>query len=486
MFNPHCLFVCFCFQSQFSTDTESSAASSVRLPRGQDLPQSAEISTDVNNPLSQPLEALSTNLPDSHMQLQSPLHRSLEVQVLEIAAREGVTLPRTNPRALTSITIATRKRSTSPSPSTSPASPISPAPDPLHLTELSTGAGERPRAERCTAQKLEDKTTTEPGSASEPSSRQQTLNSQVMSGSPKRQDAVGCQCVEPPPPSQGLNREDADMKDDNTQSSLRDDDLSLQGSSVCGAHETEQATSSSTSEAPTRRGHVSHVRLTLSPKATTDHSSATAAAHSSRADAVTTMPHRDFVPLRRSPSAASSPDEGVGLSSPPEWHESSEPKRQQGHERVDTSSLFKAPAAPVRTTSTSKQSFTPRHRPEVSQRRLTTESPGSLACLNRVRCENTVSCNTFFSFPPTTVPVLLPYKPRGSEEVFYVPQAEADFSSTGPSDTTMESSHPGILKLLEFHGQRLIPPFIASFLLHVSSSTPPPHSPCLTSCCLLS
>lgn len=38
------------------------------------------------------------------------------------------------------------------------------------------------------------------------------------------------------------------------------------------------------------------------------------------------------------------------------------------------------------------------------------------------------------------LPVLLPYKPNGSEELFYIPQTEADFSS----DTTMESSHPGM------------------------------------------
>ncbi|KAG7234602.1 hypothetical protein INR49_002231, partial [Caranx melampygus] len=405
-------------KSQFSTDTESSTASSLRFPRGQDPPQSAETftaPTDVSNLLSQPLQGLSTNLPDFHMQLQSPPHQSLEAQVLEIAAREGVTLPRTNPGAFTSITIATRKRSTSPSPSTSPAPPTSPAPEPLHLTELSTGAVEHTQAERSTAQKLEDKTTREPGSVSQPNSRQQTLNSQLMSGNQTRQDAVGCQFVEPPPSSQGLIREDTDIKDDNTQSSLRDDDLSLQDSSVSGAHGTEHTTSSSTSEAPTRTGHVSHVHLSLSPKATADHSLAVAA-HSSRVDAVATMPRREFVPLRHSPSAASSPDEGVGLSSPPEWHESSEPKRHQGCERVDTSTLFKAPTATVRMTSTSKQSFTPRHRPQASQRPLTTESP---------------------------VPVLLPYKPRGSEELFYVPQAEAGFSSTGPSDTTMESSHPG-------------------------------------------
>uniref|UniRef100_A0A3B5BGU4 ALMS motif domain-containing protein n=1 Tax=Stegastes partitus TaxID=144197 RepID=A0A3B5BGU4_9TELE len=47
------------------------------------------------------------------------------------------------------------------------------------------------------------------------------------------------------------------------------------------------------------------------------------------------------------------------------------------------------------------------------------------------------------ALPPTSVPVLLPYKPRGSEELFYVPQTEADVSSTETSDTTMESSHTG-------------------------------------------
>lgn len=40
------------------------------------------------------------------------------------------------------------------------------------------------------------------------------------------------------------------------------------------------------------------------------------------------------------------------------------------------------------------------------------------------------------------MPVLLPYKPRGSEELFYVPQTETDSSST---DTTVESTHTGII-----------------------------------------
>uniref|UniRef100_A0A8C3G397 Uncharacterized protein n=1 Tax=Cyclopterus lumpus TaxID=8103 RepID=A0A8C3G397_CYCLU len=66
-------------------------------------------------------------------------------------------------------------------------------------------------------------------------------------------------------------------------------------------------------------------------------------------------------------------------------------------------------------TSTSTQGFPPRV--AVSQRPFTTETPA--------------------------VPVLLPYKPHGSEELFYMPQTEADVSSFDPSDTTMESSHTG-------------------------------------------
>ncbi|XP_050982419.1 centrosome-associated protein ALMS1 [Labeo rohita] len=40
------------------------------------------------------------------------------------------------------------------------------------------------------------------------------------------------------------------------------------------------------------------------------------------------------------------------------------------------------------------------------------------------------------------VPALLPYKPHGSSELFYVPQADPELSP-GRSDTTVESSHPG-------------------------------------------
>ncbi|XP_029348974.1 mucin-5AC isoform X2 [Echeneis naucrates] len=389
-------------KSQLSTDTESSAASSVRDPRGRDPPDSTETFTaprDAHNQLSQPQQGLGTNLSNSHMKLQNSVHKGLEAQVWEIAAREGVSLPRPNPRALTSITIATRKRSTSPSPSTSPAPPISPAPEPLHLTELSTVG--HPQANCPPVKNEADNTTREPAAVLE-TSRNQRPNQ-------TRQSAVGCQFEEPPPPSQDFTTENS------MQSFQKDEEISIQDSFVPDAHRAEQTKVSSTSETSTRTGHVSHVHLTLSPKATEP--SLPLGVESSHNEVVKEMPHREFVPLRHSPSAASSLDEGVGLSSPPDWYESPQPKRQQGRERVDTSALFKALTSTGRFTPTSKQTFTPRYRHEASQRPVTTESPA--------------------------VPVLLPYKPRGSEELFYIPQAEADVSSTGPSDTTMESSHTG-------------------------------------------
>lgn len=41
------------------------------------------------------------------------------------------------------------------------------------------------------------------------------------------------------------------------------------------------------------------------------------------------------------------------------------------------------------------------------------------------------------------IPTLLPYKPHGSSELFYMPQALPELSPNR-SDTTVESSHPGI------------------------------------------
>nr|XP_020459791.1 Alstrom syndrome protein 1 isoform X2 [Monopterus albus] len=395
-------------ESQGSTDTESSATSAVRVLGGQGPPQSAETLTalsHVNNQLPQPLQGLSTDLSDSSMQLQNPLCPDIEVQVREIAAREGVILPRTNLQAFTSITIATRRRSFS-SPSTSSASPLSHVSEPLNLTELSTGAAEHPEAnwKLPPTLNMQDHGTREPASMSVLSSslhtRNQKLNSQLISETDKRQNTVGSEPDELLPASRDLH---GDVKVDGAQL-FRKNELFVQDSSVSGGHRAEMATGSPTPESPGSTGHISHVHLTLSPKAT-NHSLAIDG-HSSHAETVTVQPQKESVPLIRSSSAASSLDEGVGLSSPPEWLDTRKPKRQAG--RNGTSTLFKTTVPQRRITST--QSLTP--------------------------------CDRFFT-PDSAVPVLLPYKPHGSEELFYVPQTEPDVSSTCPSDTTLESSHTG-------------------------------------------
>uniref|UniRef100_A0AAV2JHK9 ALMS motif domain-containing protein n=1 Tax=Knipowitschia caucasica TaxID=637954 RepID=A0AAV2JHK9_KNICA len=134
-----------------------------------------------------------------------------------------------------------------------------------------------------------------------------------------------------------------------------------------------------------KSGHVSQVRLLLSPKPM-DHSSSAFTRDVS-------LPQRHFVPLRHSPSTPSSPDEGVGLSSPPEWQEV--PKRG---ERFESNRRFMHQLGVTSAIRTSPQTV-----------------------------------------DAAIVPHLLPYKPNGSEELFYVPQTEADSSN----DTTMESTHTG-------------------------------------------
>ncbi|XP_056152358.1 centrosome-associated protein ALMS1 [Lampris incognitus] len=69
-----------------------------------------------------------------------------------------------------------------------------------------------------------------------------------------------------------------------------------------------------------------------------------------------------------------------------------------------------------KTASTFPQSFTPTQRLAASQRPLAIQAPA--------------------------LPILLPYRPHGSKELFYVPQTETQMTPDR-SDTTMESSHPG-------------------------------------------
>lgn len=287
------------FQSQGSTDTESSAASSLKAPMSQDQCQPAEKFTtlrDVNN--------LTEHGPSSDLLDPSPpppnaLGPHLEAQVREIAAREGVTLPKAKARAITSITIATRRRSTSPSPPTSPAPPLSPASEPLHLARLSTGVDDRPQGngELPPAQDQDE----EPGLVLEPSLYNR--NQHFKSGYQQRQNTVGGA-----QPWRGLDGEELNVQ------------------KGFGAEE---------STASESTAHVSHLHLTLSPKP---------AGHSVNTGA-------EVKRLQRKEPDLSSPDEGVGLSSPPEWLDS----------RGGTSNLFKTTVPREGSVSTSTQSFRHQH-----------------------------------------------------------------------------------------------------------------------------
>ncbi|KAM4542720.1 uncharacterized protein alms1 [Odontesthes bonariensis] len=382
-------------KSQGSTDTESSAASIVRVEH--DPLQSVETCSALSDANTQ--RGVSVHHPLSSTHRQDSLRPDLEARVWEIAAREGVTLPSKKPQALTVLTDATCRRSASASPSSVP--PLSPASEPLHLTELSTGTVRPTVANTQPSSSLldgEDRAPTrEPPSVYEPSNSFHLSNGKEEQ---KRQDTVGGQCEEPPPPLQGSDKEDK-----TTETVSHHETSSVQTRSVSGVGPgPNQASGPSTVGSHAGTGHVSHVHVAQSPKSTS-------AVHSSHAEAVSQLPRKDFVPLRDSSSAASSPDEGVGSSSPPEWHDT----RWRAPERSNTSTLFKTAVPLGNMTAPTTQPVTSHLRSYVSPRPFMAQTP---------------------------VPVLLPYKPRGSEELFYVPQREA-VSSAEASDTTMESSHTG-------------------------------------------
>ncbi|XP_056868006.1 mucin-19 isoform X2 [Takifugu flavidus] len=352
-----------------STDTDSTSSCSFRLQRELDPARTKQTQT---------LSPRTDLLP----QLQNLSCLDLEAQIREIAAREGVTLTRTPRRAFASITIASRRRSSSPSSSASP--------ELLHLSELSTDAVDGDAAEKLPPT-TEEHRETEPTPAFEPGSLlsqgNQSQTSQLQPGTQTRQVAFGGQLEEADVPSKASSRE----PDTDTQSVGHGEESTVQYGCVSARGAKEEA-APSPPESPAPSGHVSHVHLALSPR-TSSH----------RLIPLIPSPHTDSDPAMRPEellsvmrrSSASSPDEGVGLSSPLEWCRNTELMRQQG-----LLTLYR----------TGARLPSAIHREVVSPQ--TTEA---------------------------ALPVLLPYKPSGSEELFYIPQTEAALSS----DTTMESSHPG-------------------------------------------
>ncbi|CAL9686858.1 unnamed protein product [Knipowitschia caucasica] len=314
-----------------STDTESSAASSLRDPKG---------------PISlHQIDAHKSKIPEMPPDQPKSLSRAddiIESKVREIAEREGINLP----KPLTSITISTSRRSNSP-PCVSPAPSKSPNSEPMHVNQLTEDNSQLVRAsldKNIKCQRMDE----------------MAAESQKLS---VRQETVGGHLDFVPVPEQDK------MNKDNRKLLKKPETMD----------------SSQAEHVAVKSGHVSQVRLLLSPKPM-DHSSSAFTRDVS-------LPQRHFVPLRHSPSTPSSPDEGVGLSSPPEWQEV--PKRG---ERFESNRRFMHQLGVTSAIRTSPQTV-----------------------------------------DAAIVPHLLPYKPNGSEELFYVPQTEADSSN----DTTMESTHTG-------------------------------------------
>ncbi|XP_034021511.1 uncharacterized protein LOC117506112, partial [Thalassophryne amazonica] len=370
-------------KSQESTITDSGMSSTFRGLRKQEslLPIGTfNTVSGVNiQPSLQPLQ-FSMNLSDSRVQQYHPHYQDLASQVLEIAAREGIILARTDPRTFTSIGISTSKCSHSPTKSTIPLV----KPDPKLLGTIL------------------DK---EKSVGTAPITVSQLVNGYLNTIGDKYEGGHTL--------SSALDKEHMNVQEENIQSQQENHKLMIQDISVSGVgYGVQQATGVSTTETPASIGHISRVHLTLSPKATDQ--SVAADVQSSHATANPSLALSEFDKLRHWPSKASSPDKGVRLSIRPKLSESRDPEQTTGTERTETSVPFKTIVPKGGIISSSPQSFKLLRRTAVSPRPFISETPA--------------------------IPILLPYKPTGSDELFYVPQTEADISST---DVTEESSHTG-------------------------------------------
>ncbi|KAK7148845.1 hypothetical protein R3I93_013003 [Phoxinus phoxinus] len=153
------------------------------------------------------------------------------------------------------------------------------------------------------------------------------------------------------------------------------------------------------------KSHLSHMHVTLSPK----HPSSPVKYHSSRLSSQNTS--KDVPLQRHSPMVSSMTDEHlqsiprISTSNHASSYENREPVQGQNAGTVSVNLQARYP-----------QNVVPSQRLAGTSRTLSVQA--------------------------TTVPALLPYKPHGSSELFYVPQADPELSP-GRSDTTVESSHAG-------------------------------------------
>lgn len=151
--------------------------------------------------------------------------------------------------------------------------------------------------------------------------------------------------------------------------------------------------------------HLSHMHVTLSPK----HPSSPVKYHASRLSSESTS--KDVPLQRHSLKVSSMTDEHLQS-----IHRISASNHASSYKHREPVQGQNAGTASVHLQARYPQTFVPAQRLAGSSRTLSVQT--------------------------ATVPALLPYKPHGSSELFYVPQADPELSP-GRSDTTIESSHPG-------------------------------------------
>ncbi|XP_064191303.1 uncharacterized protein alms1 isoform X2 [Anguilla rostrata] len=484
-------------KSQLSTDTDSSTHSGA--PWGQPPSHAGQFDAlkSAEHQLSHQLQRLNHNAFDSSVQLHPPVRQDPEARVRDAAQR-------TSPPPITSITIASCRRSPSPAP------PRSPTPTPLSLAHLATDGVPMPATGVRTSESREPALQTKEDTAVqislEAESAGGTLSVAHVRGSPT--DLVPASGPGPDHPdnrpespspleavtqsktetlgtrystSYGFDTSSTAGEGSRTgggrsrspfhlnptsyrQGSRSDPNISSTSSlepAAAPLHNSTFASGSCAILSPNKKV-LSHVHLTLSPKLPKG---------KSEESAVEPPVRQDWASERRAGGTESTaglpPDFSTRLTSRnlPEFS-AREQLFPDGRPPVNRSSYFPAPRVTGWTDARQEPRSTPLLldgassqgvpiRPIGRENRETADASVQITThLSQEvpwRAEPVTSFPQSFTAQPRVsglseplaihtpaVPVLLPYKPHGSPELFYIPKSEAPLS-----DTTVESSHPG-------------------------------------------
>ncbi|XP_061102806.1 uncharacterized protein alms1 isoform X2 [Conger conger] len=473
-------------KSQLSTDTDSSTHSSA--PWGQPPSHAGQFNAlkAAEHQLSHQLQRLNHNVFDSSVLLHSPVHQDPEARVRDRAQR-------TSSPPITSITIASCRRSPSPAPARSP------EPAPLNLAHLATDAVPLPATGGRTSESQEPalqpkvdmtvQVSLEADSVGETENVTRVrsppndlvpatgLGPNRLDQSPSSSEAITQSKTNTPgtqySTSYGFDTSSTAGEGSRTRSrrtrspfrldptsrqvSRSDPNISSTSSLEPGAaplHNSTFASGSCSLLSPSKKV-LTHVHLTLSPKQSA----------MDRPVQQVMVPERIGGGMERRTGLP--PDFSTRLSSlnPPGLTVPGQ-LFPDGHPPVNRSSYFPVP----RVTSFTNARHEPVPVPLLFDRTSSNEVPiqpirrenretaeASVQITTRVPQEVSWRARPVTSFPhsPTAqqrvpglceplsvqtpaVPVLLPYKPHGSPELFYIPKSQAPLS-----ETTLESSHPG-------------------------------------------